>query len=351
MEAAIGALVRMSHYAGMRLDLVQAGGGNTSVKLGNRLLIKASGYWLSEVTNTTGWSILNLPAVQALLDDPTLTALTDKKEREEATSARTQALVEQGPRSSIETLLHATVPYTYVLHSHPLAVNIVACQPNWKETFRSLYPDCGLVPYDTPGLELTLALRSEMHSHTRAPQIFFLQNHGLLVGADSEAEVLALHEQVVQRLEQHLGIDHSAYRHCNTLATLCNRVTGRQDVAMLYQDAEVQRILRARPELRQAPPFCPDMYVFCGAAVLELLRPDKGEIEDFVAKYHHPPKVVAYAGQLYALGANLRKCYELADVLKFHLLVLEQAQQPQYLPQAELDYLGGWEAEKYRQQR
>lgn len=40
---ALDALVKMSKYAGQRFDLVQAGGGNTSVKFGNKMYIKASG--------------------------------------------------------------------------------------------------------------------------------------------------------------------------------------------------------------------------------------------------------------------------------------------------------------------
>ena len=48
--------VEISRYAGSRFDLIQASGGNTSVKLdGNRLLIKASGVHLSEVNANEGY--------------------------------------------------------------------------------------------------------------------------------------------------------------------------------------------------------------------------------------------------------------------------------------------------------
>ena len=43
--------VYMSKYAGMREDLIQAGGGNSSVKLdGCKMLIKASGIQLADIT-------------------------------------------------------------------------------------------------------------------------------------------------------------------------------------------------------------------------------------------------------------------------------------------------------------
>ena len=50
-------LIKISKYAGMREDLVQAGGGNTSVKISkNEMLIKASGCQLSEVSKDYGYS-------------------------------------------------------------------------------------------------------------------------------------------------------------------------------------------------------------------------------------------------------------------------------------------------------
>ena len=42
---------RMSKYAGMREDLVQAGGGNSAYKIEpGRMAVKASGYQLADVT-------------------------------------------------------------------------------------------------------------------------------------------------------------------------------------------------------------------------------------------------------------------------------------------------------------
>ena len=49
-------LIKLSKYAGERFDLVQAGGGNSSVKLENgEMLIKASGFILSDVEINNGY--------------------------------------------------------------------------------------------------------------------------------------------------------------------------------------------------------------------------------------------------------------------------------------------------------
>ena len=52
--------VEMSKYAGMREDLVQAGGGNSAVKLEDgKMVIKASGYQLADVTENEGYAIVD----------------------------------------------------------------------------------------------------------------------------------------------------------------------------------------------------------------------------------------------------------------------------------------------------
>ena len=52
--------LKMSVYAGMREDLVQAGGGNSAYKLSDeKMAIKASGYQLADVTEQEGYAIVN----------------------------------------------------------------------------------------------------------------------------------------------------------------------------------------------------------------------------------------------------------------------------------------------------
>ena len=49
--------IKISKYAGMRNDLAQAGGGNTSVKPDNKvMLVKSSGCQLADVSENTGYS-------------------------------------------------------------------------------------------------------------------------------------------------------------------------------------------------------------------------------------------------------------------------------------------------------
>ena len=128
--------VEISRYAGSRFDLVQASGGNSSVKLdGERLLIKASGVHLSEVNTKEGYVSVQYPRVIEILNNTHLRSISTKSEREAVAAklitAETQA-VGVSNRASIEIFLHAMLR-KYVLHTHPIAVNMLACQKNWHQ--------------------------------------------------------------------------------------------------------------------------------------------------------------------------------------------------------------------------
>ena len=74
-------LVRISKYAGERFDLIQAGGGNSSVKLSdNSMLIKASGFLLSDLTFERGYAKVDNLKVLAILENQDLLEIQDKKE-------------------------------------------------------------------------------------------------------------------------------------------------------------------------------------------------------------------------------------------------------------------------------
>jgi rhamnose utilization protein RhaD (predicted bifunctional aldolase and dehydrogenase) len=80
-------LVDISKYAGERIDLVQAGGGNSSVKFDNgQMVIKASGYSLSELVDGYGYSTVLTKQVAEIVKNKKVIASESKKERENITS-------------------------------------------------------------------------------------------------------------------------------------------------------------------------------------------------------------------------------------------------------------------------
>ena len=74
--------IKISRYAGERFDLIQAAGGNTSVKLDNgEMLIKASGFLLSEIDQNNGYARVVTGDIISILESKEILNEKDKKKR------------------------------------------------------------------------------------------------------------------------------------------------------------------------------------------------------------------------------------------------------------------------------
>lgn len=348
-------LVRLSRFAGERFDLVQAGGGNASIKTADGFMtIKASGVSMSDMNLHHGHTTLNVAALhQIFAEAPSLQAMS-RAVRDRVVCERIAHAGKPGtPRPSIETLLHAVLG-KFVLHTHPLAVNMIACRKDWQTVFRSIFPESILVEYHTPGLDLALALCARLRETPEASRsettLIFLQQHGMIVSSEDSEGVLQTTEAVTDRLERWLAVDLSAYRIVSDVSRYVNRLADEPRVSYLSQDEELRRLLDERPELFDTRPFCPDMAVYNGPAIH---RTDKLSDVDglmaYVRRYGELPRVIVHKSEIFLVATSLRKAREMESVLKFHLLVLKHSPPPiNSLDDSEIAYLGNWEAEQYR---
>lgn len=347
--------VKMSKYAGERFDLTQAGGGNSSVKLNNgNMLIKASGYLLSDVELEKGYATLNHRQVVEALNNPTFETISNKREREQyASQLINESLISTESRPSIETFLHSLL-YRFTLHTHPVVVNMVTCQKDWEDRLIALFGDQALyVQYETPGIELAIAMNEKLKAyrttHTEDPQIVFLQNHGVLISASTAEEVYTLNEKVLSILEKIENVDFSRYKYTNQISSLINQHNNTQYIAYLSEDTQVNQ-LAAHQQYLEVTPFCPDGYVFCGAKVLMLPELNYEFMKKYIDSYHDVPKVIVYQSMVFLIAVNVKKAKEMEEVFKFHLMTIHFAKKEiNTLPTQEIQYLGNWEAEKYRQ--
>ena len=351
---ALDRLIKMSKYAGQRFDLVQAGGGNTSVKFGDHMYIKASGYLLSELSETTGHTIVKTNAVVAILDDASVLQVTDKKEKDAAASKKLQRTkVTDGPRPSIETYLHAVL-YTYTLHVHAIAVNIFTSQKNWKEKLYELDDKALCVQYETPGIELALELKKQMEAyvttHGQRPKVIFLQNHGLIISSDAYEEIEVLNEKVVLAAEEKAGIDFSQYRNTTQIAKSYNKAFELDEIAYYSEDKTISQLLHKTASEQLKKPFSPDGYVFCGYTILNIDEINESVFLEYSKRYKSVPKILNFKGNIYIMGADLKKAKMIEDVFKNNLLIAHSlGDSLAFLEDDEITYLGNWEAEKYRQ--
>ena len=182
-------LVTASRRYGANEEYVLAGGGNTSWKTDKFMYVKASGNELATI-GEEGFVKIGLPALEKIWSKK---YADDAEKREEEVLADLMASryeSEKNKRPSVETLLHALFPNSFVVHTHPALVNGVTCSQNGEETIKKLFGDKAIwIPIINPGYMLAKEVKDTIEKNFRKgnklPTMVFLQNHGVFVAGNS----------------------------------------------------------------------------------------------------------------------------------------------------------------------
>ena len=166
-------LIKFCHKIGKNSLLVQGPGGNVSYKNLGVLWIKASGSWIAHAQHSNFVPIdLNS---------------TLKKISQKQYDFIPSPLNGYRGIPSIETLMHAVLPRKYVLHLHavyPLAQLVRSDFNQIITNFKNDYSKFSVIKYVHPGPELAREIHSVL-SKSPNTDIFFLRNHGIVLGAKS----------------------------------------------------------------------------------------------------------------------------------------------------------------------
>jgi rhamnose utilization protein RhaD (predicted bifunctional aldolase and dehydrogenase) len=182
-------LARLSARIGADPLLIHAAGGNTSVKDGATMWIKASGTLLADALTRDIFVACDLPAIRAALASDT--ARADR--------AGDFACVPGGLRPSIETSLHAVFDQRVVVHVHCVNTLALAIRPDAEAAIapRLAGFDWAIVPYTKPGAHLACAVKAALGPAT---DVVVLRNHGLIVAADTVDAAGRLLDRVTEAL-------------------------------------------------------------------------------------------------------------------------------------------------------
>ena len=316
-------LRRLSARVGSDPLLVQAAGGNTSLKRDGVMWIKASGTWLRDAEAKDIFVPVDHARLLAALagNDPACEACTGFIRWD---------LNSTGLRPSIETTVHALMPQRVVVHVH--CVNTIA----WA--IRADAEQClaerlggfnwAFIPYARPGLPLAGAITRRLRAGV---DVLVLGNHGLAVAATSVPEAEALLDRVVAAVRRPVRAAGPA-----NLAAL--EIFCKGTAYAPAQSPETHALATdelALPRGRDAV-FYPDHVVFLGAGVATgmasgaplVALPATGVVIRHDAKSAIEP---------------MGRC--LADVMRR----VESADPLVALTAGDIDRLVNWDAEKYRQ--
>lgn len=200
--------VYTSRLLGRDHTLVLHGGGNTSVKLVEKnifgdeehiLYVKGSG-WDLESIEEQGFTPVRLEPVRKLGD---LTALSDPRMVSELARQITRP---GAPAPSVETILHAILPYKFVDHTHADAVLAVTNTADGEQRIRSIYGDAVVViPYVMPGFDLARLCAERFRAEKKTGTIgMVLLNHGIFSFGATAGESYGRMIDLVSRAENYL---------------------------------------------------------------------------------------------------------------------------------------------------
>ncbi|MDQ3792063.1 MAG: bifunctional aldolase/short-chain dehydrogenase [Actinomycetota bacterium] len=183
-------LAYRSNLLGADRAVANFGGGNTSTKARERdhagrevevLWVKGSGTDLATI-GAVQFTGLKLEEVLPLEE-------RDKMSDEEMVAYLASCQLRPDmPRGSIETLLHAFVPYAHVDHTHPDAINMICCSEGGEELAAECFGEEAFwIPYIRPGFTLSKQVGEAVRSNPNA-RFVLLAKHGLVTWGEAHEE-------------------------------------------------------------------------------------------------------------------------------------------------------------------
>jgi len=196
--------VYTTRLLGRNSELVLHGGGNTSVKTSIKdidgkkyevLCVKGSGWNMGEIEPE------GLPAVKL---DPLL-SLKKKKylSDQDMVSYQKRNLINiKSPNPSVETFLHAFLPFKYVDHTHADAILKVTNRPGGLNFCKKIFGNkVAIVPYVMPGFMLSKKV-NEIYSKNPKINCLILMNHGIFTFSNDAKEAYSLMIKYVSQAER-----------------------------------------------------------------------------------------------------------------------------------------------------
>ena len=279
--------VYTTRLLGSEPRLVMHGGGNTSVKGRARdvtgadldvLYVKGSGWDMGTIEPP------GLPAVQ--LDPLLALAEIDALSDEDMVNLQRRNLLDsKAPNPSVETLLHAWVPRTFIDHTHANAALVLTDQPHGEEICREVYGDrAAIVPYIMPGFDLAKAAKAAADAHPEAEGLVLLK-HGLFTFGDTAHEAYELMIEFVSLAEARIE---GGRRSVFAAASMPGAVASASEIA-----PAVRGMLANRRSIEGGGP----------------------EFERFILEHRASPAILAYVG-----GSELSRYSQVGTVTPDHAI-------------------------------
>lgn len=202
-------LLYRSNLLGSDLRVTNYGGGNTSAKLTHSdpltgqdvtvLWVKGSGGDLGSMA-LDGFSTLYLDKLQQLKG-----LYRGLEHEDEMVGYLPHCTFNLNPRAaSIDTPLHAYIPYAHVDHMHPDAVIAIAAAARSQDLTAEIFGgEIGWLPWQRPGFDLGLKLEALARSNPKLRGIM-LGGHGVFTWGDTAQDCYETTLRIINRADEWL---------------------------------------------------------------------------------------------------------------------------------------------------
>ena len=197
--------IKTCREIGENTNLVQAGGGNISLKTNSsEMLVKSTGVELSNVSEKQGIVNTDFRKIKAFVESASEKECSEKEYME----ALKQSIIENSIQMpSMETGFHSILGNA-VIHTHPISINSIVCAKNGKTLVKeALNENFVWVPYETPGIDLSMAILKQLQQSDTSGKstVVFLENHGLIVSSETLDEAakktLEINSKIIEYLK------------------------------------------------------------------------------------------------------------------------------------------------------
>ncbi|MCU6791149.1 bifunctional aldolase/short-chain dehydrogenase [Paenibacillus sp. WQ 127069] len=301
-------LVYRSNLIGTDRRVCNYGGGNTSSKTIVKdfrgrdvevMYVKGSGSDLASMkaSNFTG---LRMEDIRPLFEK-------SEMPDEEMVAYLANCMIDaKHPRASIETLLHAFLPFKHVDHTHPDSIISLCCADNGKELASEIFGDRFVwVPYIRPGFTLSKMIAEGVLNNPKA-ELVLMEKHGLVTWGETSEAAYAQTIKIITEAENFIearikkeqvfgGVKHAALAAdlrrtvaAQVMPTIRGAVSDAKKMILSFDDADdVLQFVGGlnSAALSQVGAACPDHLVHTKVVPLFIdWTPNADDIEGLKAK-------------------------------------------------------------------
>lgn len=348
-------LIEISRRYGSDPAYVLLGGGNTSRKEGNTLFVKASGHALGSI-DEAGFVQMDLAKLDQIWQKK-YSADDDQRETEVLADMMACRLEGESARPSVEALLHAILPFTYVVHLHPALVNGITCSRRGEETVNRLFPSALWVELVKPGFILAQVVRERMAVHKERTgseaSLIFLENHGIFVGSQTIEGIEELYRSVMERIESE-GVRQPDFTavpsdqgRAGAIREALEAETGTK--TLFAANVESQRFLAdVHAFWPVSSSFTPDHIVYAGFKPLWVAEQDDpvAAYRAFVAEHGEGAKIICVQNLgIFSIGEKpLPLFFDTMAIAVYS----EHFGGPKFMSDSMIQFIRTWEVERYR---